>query len=86
MAGVLVGEHDVELPGDERRQGDLGLALGDLDPQRGVPGVELGECGRDESEDRGLEPGHAQRSDGVVRGPGQRGFSALHLLQQGLGV
>jgi hypothetical protein len=86
MPGVLLAEDDVEFAGYEGGQRRLGLKLGCLNAECGVLLFELGEGGRQEGEDCGLEGCDAQRAGGLVQGLGECGFGSFHLLQQYLGV
>lgn len=66
--------------------GGIGVPVGDLHAQTGVPLRELGERGRHQGEHDGLERRHPQGAGDLVQRRGQLGLGEFQPVQDRLGV
>jgi hypothetical protein len=85
-ARVLLAEHDVELVGEQAREGQARILVGDLDAE---PGVALGQLGEDrghQSQQHRLERGDAQRAAHLGQRGAQLGLGLLQLLEDRPGM
>jgi hypothetical protein len=57
---VVLGEHEIEVAGEQLGNGVLGLAVGDVDAELRVLFAHRGKGIRDQGQGRGLEAGYAQ--------------------------
>nr|WP_232082833.1 hypothetical protein [Arthrobacter sp. SO5] len=82
MAGVLLGDHEVEIPGPGLVQGGLGFPLRHFDPDFGIAGSHPGQGVGHERQGRGLEDGHPHRPGHGSQGGCEVGLGLLQRFQQ----
>ncbi|KUL52917.1 hypothetical protein ADL30_21485 [Streptomyces sp. NRRL S-1521] len=85
-AGVLLGEHQVEIAGLQRGGGVLRFHVRDVDAQPRVLIAQQSERGRDQGQGRRLERGDAQRAGEVGQRGGDLRLGALQAGEDRFGV